>query len=190
MEEATRLYDLRVETATNSDPSAFSESELKMAVEEVLRKRNLKAGEYAHVPESQYTQEEFERALEYGADIVPYKYDLALDAIPEVEDVDDAEKRGKKLTFQQLVYVDAWKAVQQLPTIRKSWTMREAWRQYVSDSAIDVSKGDGRKKQQRFERVLKYTGDFIVSNETEDEVLDRIQSFIYGKRQDNPTIKA
>ena len=32
MEEATRLYDLRVKTASNSDPNAFSESELKMAV--------------------------------------------------------------------------------------------------------------------------------------------------------------
>jgi integrase len=190
MEEATRLYDLRVKTATNSDPNAFSDSELKMAVEEVLRQRNLKVGEYAHVPEKQYTEEEWKRAMEHGANIVPDRYDLAEQAIPEVEDVGDAEQRGEKLTFQQQVYVDAWKAVQQLPTIRKSWTMREAWRQYVSDNAIDVSKGDGRKKQQRFERVLKYTGDFMISSETEDEVLDRIQNFIYGKRQDNPTIKA
>jgi integrase len=190
MDEATRLYDLRVKTATNSDPNAYSESELKMAVEEVLRQRKLKAGEYAHVPESQYTEEQWQRAMDSGAVIVPDKFDLAEQAIPEVEDAGDAEQRGEKLTFQQQVYVDAWKAVQHLPTIRKSWTMREAWKQYVSDSAIDVSQGDGRKKQQRFERVLKYTGDFMISNETEDEVLDRIQNFIYGKRQDNPTIKA
>ena len=189
MEEATRLYDLRVKTATNSDPNAYSESELKMAVEEVLRQRNLKAGEFAHVPESQYTKEEFDRALEHGAAIVPDRYDMAMDAVPEIDDIGDDLNRGKKLTFQQQVYVDAWKAVQQLPTIRKSWTMREAWKQYVSDNAIDVSKGDGRKKQQRFERVLKYTGDFMISNETEDEVLDRIQNFIYGKRQDNPRLK-
>jgi integrase len=190
MEEATRLYDLRVKTATNSDPNAFSESELKMAVEEMLRQRNLKVGEYAHVPEKQYTGDEWQRAMDHGASIVPDRYDLAGEAFPEVDDISDAELRGEKLTFQQQVVADAWKAVQHLPTVRKSWTMREAWRQYVSDSAIDISKGDGRKKQQRFERVLKYTGDFIVSNETEDEVLDRIQSFIYGKRQDNPMIKA
>ena len=190
MEEATRLYDLRVKTATNSDPNAFSESELKMAVEEMLRQRNLKVGEYAHVPEKQYNQEEWQRAMDHGASIVPDRFDLAGEAFPEVDDISVAELRGEKLTFQQQVVTDAWKAVQHLPTVRKSWTMREAWRQYVSDSAIDISKGDGRKKQQRFERVLKYTGDFIVSNDTEDEVLDRIQSFIYGKRQDNPTIKA
>ena len=29
MDEAARLYDLRVKTATNSDPNAFSESELR-----------------------------------------------------------------------------------------------------------------------------------------------------------------
>ena len=67
MEEATRLYGLRVKTASNSDPNAFSESELKMAVEEVLRQRNLKVGEYAHVPEKQYTEEEWKRAMEHGA---------------------------------------------------------------------------------------------------------------------------
>jgi len=43
MEEATRLYDLRVKTASNSDPNAFSESELKMAVQEVLRQRMTEA---------------------------------------------------------------------------------------------------------------------------------------------------
>ena len=83
MEEATRLYDLRVKTATNSDPNAFSESELKMAVEEVLRQRKLKAGEYAHVPESQYTQEQWQKAMEHDADIVPDRNDLAEWAIPE-----------------------------------------------------------------------------------------------------------
>ena len=45
MEEATRIYDLRVKTATNSDPNSFSESELKMAVEEILRQRKLRVGE-------------------------------------------------------------------------------------------------------------------------------------------------
>ena len=101
MDEATRLYDLRVKTASNSDPNAFSESELKMAVEEVLRQRKLKAGEYAHVPESQYTQEQWQRAMDSGAVVVPDKFDLAEQAIPEVEDVGDAEQRGEKLTFQQ-----------------------------------------------------------------------------------------
>lgn len=190
MEKSARLYDLRVKTATNSDPSAYSESELKMAVEEVLRQRKLKVGEFAHVPESQYTKEEWDAALVHGADIVPDRGDLAEWAVPEIDEIGDDLKRGKKPTFQQEVLLGAWKAVQNLPEIKKTQTMREAWMQYVSDKGIDTSQGDGRKKQQRFERVLKYTGDFVISNDTEDEVLDRIQSFIYAKRQDNPTVKA
>ena len=190
MEESSRLYDLKVKTATNSDPSAYSESELKMAIEEVLRQRDLKKGEYAHVPESQYTKEEWDRAMEHGAEIVPDRYDLAAFAVPEIEDIGDDLNRGKKPTFQQEVLIGAWKAVQNLPEVKKTQTMREAWAQYGSDKNIDTSQGDGKDKQQRFERVLQYTGDFVISNETEDEVLDRIQRFIYGKRQDSPTIKA
>lgn len=190
LEEAARLYDLKVKTATNSDPAAYSESELKLAMEEVLRQRKLKPGEYAHVPETQYSKEQWDAAMANGADIVPDRHDLAEWAIPEIDDIGDDLKRGKKPTFQQEVLLAAWEAIQKLPTLKKTQTMREAWAQYVSDMGIDTSQGDGRKKQQRFERVLKYTGDFVISNETEDEVLDRIQSFIYGKRRDNPKLKA
>jgi hypothetical protein len=189
MEKSARLYDLRVKTATNSDPSAYSESELKMAVEEVLRQRKLKVGEFAHVPTSQYTKEEWDAALDHGADIVPDRGDLAEWAVPEIDDVGDALNRGQKPSFQQQVYLDAWKAIQNLPEIKKTQTMREAWAQYVKDKHIDTSQGDGKKKQQRFERVLKYTGDFVISNETEDEVLDRIQSFIHAKQNENASIK-
>ena len=190
MELSSRLYDLKVKTATNSDPSAYSESELKIAIEETLRQRDLKKGDYARVPESQYTEEEWNRAVEHGAEIVPDRHDLAEWAVPEIDDIGDDLKRGQKPTFQQEVLIGTWKAIQNLPEIKKTQTMREAWSQYVSDKNIDTSQGDGKKAQQRFERVLQYTGDFVISNETEDEVLDRIQSFIYGKRQDSPTIKA
>lgn len=37
MDEATRLYVPRVKTVTNSTPNVFPESELKMAVEDMLR---------------------------------------------------------------------------------------------------------------------------------------------------------
>ena len=190
MDEASRQYDLRVKTALNSDPNAFSESELKMAVEEVLRQRKLKPGEYAHVPSTQYSKEEWDRAIQHGASIVPDRHDLAEWAIPEIEDIGDDLNRGKKLNFEQQVYLDAWKSVQELPKFRKKQTMREAWARYVADNNIDITKGDGKHKQQRFDRVIKYTGDFVISQETREEVQDRIQNFIHEKRQENPNIKA
>ncbi|MDA8620058.1 hypothetical protein N9L28_04765 [Luminiphilus sp.] len=189
MELSSRLYDLKVKTATNSDPSAYSESELKIAIEETLRQRDLQKGEYAHVPESQYAEEEWNRALEHGAEIVPDRHDLAEWAVPEIEDIGDDLNRGQRPTFQQEVLIGTWKAIQNLPEIKKTQTMREAWAQYVKDKHIDTSQGDGKKKQQRFERVLQHTGDFVISNETEDEVLDRIQSFIHAKTNENASIK-
>ena len=58
--------------------------------------------------------------MEHGANIVPDRYDLAEQAIPEVEDIGYAEQRGEKLTFKQQVYVDAWKAVQTVPKSKET----------------------------------------------------------------------
>ena len=80
--------------------------------------------------------------------------------------------------------------MQELPKFKKKQTMREAWARYVADNNIDITKGDGKHKQQRFDRVIKYTGDFVISQETREEVQDRIQNFIHEKRQENPNIKA
>ena len=189
MAEATRAYDLRVKTASNSDPEAFTESELRLAVEEILRQRKLKAGEFAHVPEQQYdTREQFYDALERG-DVELSRAELGEDAIPEIDDIIDDSKR-RKLTFREEALGAAWAAVQQLPQVTSRQTMREAWDRYVRDNNIDTSQGTGKDKQQRFNRVIKHTGDFIISDDTKDDVQMRIQSFIAGKRHDNPSIKA
>lgn len=190
MEEATRAYDLRVKTASNSDPEAFTESELRLAVDEILRQRKLKAGQFAHVPtERQYdTSEQFYAAAERG-EVELSRPDLAEDAIPEIDGIIDDSKR-RKLTFREEALGAAWAAVQELPQITSRQTMREAWERYVKDNNIDITQGAGKDKQQRFNRVIKLTGDFIISNETKDDVQMRIQNFITGKRHDNPNIKA
>lgn len=189
MEEATRAYDLRVKTASNSDPEAFTESELRLAVDEILRQRKVKAGEFAHVPLSQYeTHEQFSSALDSN-DFKPSRLDLAEDAIPEIDDIMDDSKR-RKLTFKEQALGAAWVAVQELPKMVSRQTMREAWDRYIKDNNINTSQGAGKDKQQRFNRVIKHTGDFIISNETRDDVQLRIQNFIAGKRLENPSIKA
>ena len=55
---------------------------------------------------------------------------------------------------------------------------------------LDTSKGDGKDKQHRFERVIAFTGDFLISDESKDDVLDRLKSFIDNKQRENPAIKA
>jgi integrase len=189
MGESSRAYDLKVKTLSNSDPEAYTESELKMAVEEVLRQRKVKEGGLAHVAEQQYQNKaQWEAALEAGEE-VPSKTDIALEVFPEMDDIIDDSKR-RKLTFKEEVIGHAWKAAQTLPKLTTRQTMREAWKRYALDNNINVSSPSGKSKQQRFERVIKYTGDFIISSETKDEVQDRIQNFITNKRHENPSIKA
>ena len=189
MAEATRAYDLRVKTASNSDPEAFSESEMRLAVEEILRQRKLKAGQFAHVSERQYdTSEQFYAAVERG-EVELSRPELAEDAIPEIDGIIDDSKR-RKLTFREEALGAAWAAVQELPKVTSRQTMREAWDRYVKDNNIDTSQGAGKDKQQRFNRVIKHTGDYTISEETKEDVQMRIQSFIAGKRHDNPNIKA
>ena len=43
---ASKHYKLHLKTLRASDPQAFSESERTMAIEEVLRRKKLKAGEF------------------------------------------------------------------------------------------------------------------------------------------------
>ena len=189
MEESARAYDLRVKTASNSDPEAFTESELRLAVDEILKQRKLSVGEFAHVPMQQYeSADQFYAAVEAG-EVVPSRSELAEDAVPEIDDVIDESKR-RKLTFKEQALGAAWAAVQELPKLTSRQTMREAWNRYVKDNNIDISKGAGKDKQQRFNRVIKHTGDFIISNETKDDVQLRIQNFITGTRHENPSIKA
>ena len=45
-----------------------------------------------------------------------------------------------------------------------------------------MTAGDGKAKQQRFERVIAITGDFAIADETKDDVLDRLQQFISFKK--------
>ena len=132
--------------AEASDPEAFTESERLLAVEEVLRQRKLKHGEFARVLECQCTEEQWE-ALPNGATIIPDRHDIAEWSIPETDVILDDSQRGKCLTFRQEVLGDAWKIVQTLPEYRRRKTMREAWADYVRLKGLDTSKGDGKDKQ-------------------------------------------
>ena len=46
MQEASKAYDLHIKMLNASDPASFTETERTLAVEEILRRRKLKAGEF------------------------------------------------------------------------------------------------------------------------------------------------
>ena len=153
---AAKHYDLHVKTLNASDPKAFTDSERAVAIEEVLRKKKLKQGEFR-------------------------EDDQHLDsAFPEMWEIpSDAERGQVPYTFKESVIVDAYFATKELAEVKLESTFREAWNNYLKGRLItDVSKAKGRDMQARFERVLAITGDFIINDHTKREVLQRLQLFI------------
>lgn len=57
IEKSSRLYALYVKILEGCDPEAYTDSEKLLPVDEVLRQRKLRRGEFAKVRERQQTQE-------------------------------------------------------------------------------------------------------------------------------------
>ena len=189
MERSNNAYELNLKTIMNSDPHSFTDADQRLAVDELYRQKNLQPGQLADYIGGEYTPKEWDAAIKSRV-VEPSKHDIAYELIPGMDEVEDNERYGIKNNFQQGVRQKAWKELFTKQKNNHNKTMREVWADYIRLKKIDVSTGDGKDKQQRFERVLSYTGDFYVTNETQDEALDRIQEFIHRKQQDNPTIKA
>ena len=159
---AAKHYDLHVKTLTASDPKAFTDTERAMAIEEVLRKKKLRQGEF--IDDDQHIDSAFPE----------------LWSIPS-----DAERGQVPYTFQESVVIDAYFATKELAEVKLESTFRQAWNSYLKAKLItDVSKGQGKEKQARFERVLAVTGDFIINDKTKREVLQRLQQFINQRAED------
>jgi len=159
---AAKQYDLHVKTLTASDPKAFTDTERAMAIEEVLRKKKLRQGEF--IDDDQHIDSAFPE----------------LWSIPS-----DAERGQVPYTFQESVVIDAYFATKELAEVKLESTFRQAWNSYLKAKLItDVSKGQGKEKQARFEKVLAVTGDFIINDKTKREVLQRLQQFINQRAED------
>ena len=91
--------------------------------------------------------------------------------------------------FQE-IFANAWAVSQEDMKFGPRKTMREAWNDYLKANNINISTADGKQKQARFEEILSLTGNFIISDDTKDEILSRIQTFISDRLLTNPEIKA
>ena len=162
--KAAKHYDLHIKTLKASDPNAYSETERAMAVEEVLRQRLVKRGEFHPRDPNGWADSAF---LEIGTSIPP----------------DSA--RDRPYTFKEQVIIDAYFASMVLPEVKLEMTLRQAWAAYLKRELVhDITKGTGKDKQQRFERVISITGDFTIADETKRDVLGRLQHYIIVKQSD------
>ena len=162
---ASKHYELHLKTLRASDPQAFSDSERAMAIDEVLRRKKLKAGEFV--------------GDKHG------HVDSAFDELWNMPSDADRENTGKPYTFKESVMIDAYFAAQVLPEVKLEQTFRQAWANYLKRELItDVTTGNGRDKQNRFERVFAITGDFVIGDETKRDVLTRLQKYIDVRADD------
>ena len=161
---ASKHYELHLKTLRASDPKAFSDSERAMAIDEVLRGKKMKAGEF--VNDDEHIDSAFMEM-----------WDIPSDA--------ERARTGKPFTFKESVMVDAYFAAQVLPEVKLEQTFRQAWVNYLKRELItDVTTGNGRDKQNRFERVFAITGDFVINDETKRDVLTRLQKYIDVRAND------
>jgi integrase len=159
---AAKHYELHIKTLSASDPKAFTDTERAMAIEEVLRKKKLRRGEFKD--DDQHIDSAFSEIW----------------SIPS-----DAERGQVPYTFQESVMIDAYFATKELAEVKLEQTFRQAWDNYLKDKLItDVSEGKGKELQQRFERVLAITGDFVINDHTKREVLQRLQLYINVRAED------
>lgn len=164
--KASKAFDLKIKMLTASDPSSFSETEMALAVEQILKQSQVQAGQLANPPD----------------DVDPH--DTEWDAELYVAGADDAytNYRYGTATFEDEAKLRAVQALVKMPEIKREKTFRQAWADYLSDMLItDVTTGLGKDKQGRFNRVIAITGDFMISDETKDDVLDRLQLYINEK---------
>ena len=154
---ASNHCELHLKTLRASDPKAFSDREREMAIDEVLRRKKRKAGEFVH-DEHGHVESAFDE-----------NWNTPNDA--------DRESTGKPYSFQESVMVDAYFAAQVLPAVKLEQTFEQSWVNYLKRELItDVTTGNGLGKLNRFERVFAITGDFVISDETKRGVLTRLQT--------------
>ena len=164
--KAAKHYDLHIKTLKASDPNAYSETERAMAVEEVLRQKQMSRGSLHHASESGWVDNMF-----------PELWGMPSDT--------DRAKTDQPYTFKESVLIDAYFAAQVLPEVKLEMTLRQAWGAYLKRELIhDTNNGTGKDKQQRFERVISITGDFTIADETKRDVLGRLQHYIIVKQSE------
>jgi len=148
---ATEGYELNIKMCSNTNPSAFTETELDKAAAEWLEKKGYRHGEFADDKEWQ---------------------DIAFDIEPELDEANDAWKtdevfyHGKEpvYTTRQEVMRRAYIALTS-HTAQKPVTVSDAWNEYVNIKNIDITsdKGKGKTEHGRHLRVKACIGDIPLN---------------------------
>jgi hypothetical protein len=157
--EANESFELHCRTLENSSPSAYTENELDRLAEDILRRKGLQSGQFADVLRPEITAQEEAEQQQLQA----HSYNYADHAIPEFDDiVDDLNRDNRLPTVQEEAVLRAWKAVQTRQK-KKPRTLNSLWEAYLLNRSVDVTTREGNRIQGRWDSVIRFVKDTVVS---------------------------
>lgn len=178
---ASDSFELRLKLITNSDPEAFSATEIDLAVIEFLRKKNLKKGQFRTViKDPDATAEE----LRTGGQRQPDESDYADHAIPEFANVRLKVDEDKPLSIEDRVVEQSWKALWKREQ-SKARTFQILWTEHLAFKDIDINSRDGQRVQRHWNRWIALSGDQVISGNTLDIIHDCLENYVEERSGDN-----
>ena len=172
--EANKAFDLYCKTLENSSPAAYTENELERLAEDLLRRKGLKAGQFADVLRPQVTQEE--EKLQQQLQAHPYNY--ADHVFPEFDDiVDELQREDRQPAVQEETVFKAWKAVQTRQK-QKPTTLNGLWSAYLKQRGVDPETREGARIQKRWDKLIPFVKDTVVTPNTPDHIEIGIDEYV------------
>ena len=179
-ETSLEAFELYLKFLTNSDPVAFTASEMDLAVVEYLRKKGLRKGEFVSVP---YDLEAIGGEQDYGGKFQPTPDDYADKALPEFDDVRYKVYENKPITAEEKVieqaYLALWKREKAKPQ-----TFQSLWDAYLKAKNIDINSRDGKRTQKYWDRWLSISGDQILSENALNMIHDCLDQYVIEREHD------
>jgi len=177
--QAADSYALACKRIGNTDPNAYSVSELDTAAADYLRKRNLQPGQFTSV---MLDLELSRQEAKYQVQLQAHKEDYALAALPEMENVIAKEQEGEALTFNDQVVVHALKKLIDKSKQRPQ-TLSQLWKEYAAGKGIDINTREGKRQQIWWDKFIAIVGDALVAPETLSHIHDGIDRYIAERQQ-------
>ena len=159
---SAEAFDIYLKLVSNSDPNAFSATEIDLAAIEFLRKKGLSKGELTAVPPN-------------SEQLGPSDYADFL--IPEIDDVSVKSSKGEKLNTQDKVIERAYSALYKRE-MAKPQTFQSLWNDYVISQNIDTKSRDGMRVQRHWNRWITISGDQFISNNSVDLIHDCLDKYV------------
>ena len=172
--EANKSFELHCRTLENSSPAAYTENELDRLAEDILRRKGLKSGQFADVLRPEITAQEEAAQQQFQA----HSYNYADHVIPEFDDiVDDLNRENRQPTVQEEAVLRAWKAVQTRQK-KKPRTLNSLWEAYLLNRSVNVLTRDGKRIQGRWDNVIGFVKDTVVTPDTPDHIESGIDEYV------------